>query len=574
MMVFTPFVTKAAILLIRRFSKKKQVPTPPGIAVLVAAGIVAGAIIALFVKADMAVLPAVLLFGIGLGLHRSTGRILSRLFADNVRVLAAAVVAALCPLLLLLVLNFLPDASKLVLLTRSPYTGSFLGLAHNFFDSDKDGYASILLGGDCDDSNRNINPGASDKPGDGIDQDCSGADALLYHPPKKPSFKRPAELGNRMNVILILLDALRPDHVHFAGYSRKVTKNIDKFRKRATWFKRAYTPIPVTQSAMLSLFTGSDFRRMPRKYVGYKRFTVLPKVTTIAERLKTEGYDTRGYTISYVILSAKGLGQGFDMWKTPWPVKQWADARRRGASLTTDASIKQFQDIPDDGSRPYLFFVHYYSTHAPYYKHDKWDFGDTPVDKYDSALAYNDKELGRLLDYLDTRKDMDNTAVILFSDHGEMLGDHGLTEHGRSLFESEIATLLLARIPGAKKKTVDSPVLLTDIAPTVLDLAGIEKRNDNSTGFSLIPYIFNNYKNEKRPLFLFTECQVGSIKYNAGALIEWPFKYIRDKRVKSEYLFNMEQDQGEENNLVNEQKETADSMSSLLESFEAFANGK
>lgn len=542
------------------------------IVVFTAAAAAVLTVLLVFLPREYAASPTAALLGFAWGLVPAVRTRLGALLRGRRAPIAAAILVV-CSAAGLASLELAAVGTRQALLFRAPYTGILLGIAHKVADRDRDGYSPILLGGDCDDSNPRVNPGAADIPGNHLDEDCSGADAAAYKPRKRPSFPRPAALGERPNIVLILVDAVRPDHLGLRGYERKTSPRIDAFRESATWFEKAYTPAPVTQSAMLSLFTGYDFRRMPRTYTGYKRYKVLPSARTVAESLKKAGYDTLGYTISYVLLSADGLGQGFRIWKSPWPVKSWRKAKRTGATMTTDAAIAQLAKTPDDGSKPFFLFAHYHSAHAPYYKYEKWDFGDRDVDRYDSSVAYCDAEAGRLVDALDARADKDRTAVIIFSDHGEMFGDHGLTDHGRSLYEADVRVLLLARVPGSRARTVESPVSVTDLADTVLELGGLAAPKGGD-GQSLLPYMFRGYEEMDRPIFLFTELKQGAIEYDASAVLSWPLKYIRDKRAHTEELFDVASDPGEKRNLVDEKPDARRSLGQLLDSFDAYANRK
>ena len=237
-------------------------------------------------------------------------------------------------------------------------------------------------------------------------------------------------------------------------------------------------------------------------------------------------------------------------------------------SGTTDTAIEHLEKLPPGGD-PFFMFIHYYSTHAPYNKYPRWDFGDSDVERYDSSLAHQDHELGRLLKVLDEREDKDDTIIFIFSDHGEMLGDHGLTDHGRSLYESDVRVLLMARLPGSDVKTVQSPVSLTDLAPTVLELAQANGIKEDFDGQSLLPYAYRGYKNKKRPIFMFTELKAGAINYNASGVLRWPYKYILDRRIKKEEMYNVQKDRGESGTLVRKKSRESQKLKRLLESFEA-----
>jgi arylsulfatase A-like enzyme len=219
-------------------------------------------------------------------------------------------------------------------------------------------------------------------------------------------------------------------------------------------------------------------------------------------------------------------------------------------------------------NKPYLLFTHYRCNHDPYIRHKAWDFGMRPVDKYDSATAYCDSEIARLLDTLEARQDYNRTALFVFSDHGELFGDHGLTNHGNSLYEADVRILLMVKIPSVAPRKVSTPVLLTDLAPTIMDLAGL--KSSDMTGWSLLTHLLAKKKIPHRPLFLFTDLRRGSIKRDVSGVVSWPFKYIRDQRARVDELYNIKSDPKETQNLVSVNKEKLDKLKTVLDKFDAY----
>jgi arylsulfatase A-like enzyme len=194
-------------------------------------------------------------------------------------------------------------------------------------------------------------------------------------------------------------------------------------------------------------------------------------------------------------------------------------------------------------------FLHYQCTHEPYVKHGAWDFGDSDVDKYDSALAYCDDEIGRLLGAIDRSEERERTAVILYSDHGELFGEHGYVGHGNTLYEEDVRVLLLARIPGATASTVDTPASLTDIAPTIAALAGAELARSGDA-WNLVPLAFSREiaADRERPLFLYADMRRGLLHYDAHAVVRGDHKLIGLPGTTR--LFRLELDPHEEANVA------------------------
>ncbi|MDJ0764635.1 MAG: sulfatase-like hydrolase/transferase [Myxococcota bacterium] len=514
-------------------------------------------------------LPTALLIGIACGLYPRFHRgFLEPLIKTRPRILGFIGTVALLAIAMTTMAKTLPRTVQHALTFHAPYAGSLIAIVGTLSDWDGDGYPSLLFGEDCNDHDPRIHPDARDVLGNGIDENCTGADARAYVPDPPPGFIRPPSLRSKPNIVLILLDALRPDHVGFAGYHRPTTPRLDAFKETAVWFGRAYTPTPRTRGAMASLFTGRDARNTPRRNEPGNRFTLKPQAVTVAETLAKVGYDTVGYTISYVAQHIRGLGQGFRIWQTPWPTEQWRKVFGRAATKTANAAIEYINDVPPDGSRPFFLFTHFRCNHDPYIKHPEWDFGDRDIDKYDSATAYCDREVGRLLDTLVARSDADQTALFVFSDHGELFGDHGYTNHGNSLYEPDVRIVLLVKIPGVDPQTVMSPVLLTDIVPTISALANVPPPKGGN-GFNLLSYVTGEEKKlYQRPLFLFTDLKKGAIKRDASAVVQWPYKGIYDRKLGQKEVYHLESDPLESSNLSARNKQKSNQLFELLESYE------
>jgi arylsulfatase A-like enzyme len=387
----------------------------------------------------------------------------------------------------------------------------------------------------------------------------------LVAPPEDPS---------RPNLVLIHLDALRPDHLGFAGYARKTSPVLDRFREGAVWFRDAYTPAPGTRFALASVFTGVDLDRIPqRRGAGYA-FDLLPAASTLAEQLRDIGYDRIGLTISLVTEHSRGMGQGFRVWQAPWPSTLPAsEVAATSATRTTDAALRYAAE--HEPGRPFLLFAHYQCTHEPYVKHPESDFGDTDMDVYDSALAYCDHEIGRLLDALDARPDAGKTAIVFYSDHGELFGEHGFHEHGNTLFEPDVRVLLMVRPPaaieiGSTQRTVTVPVSIVDLTPTLTDLAGAPCRSSEG-GKSLVPLVEGPGDPElaKRPIFLFADLMRPTLRYQARGVVKDGFKYIRYEPTGLEQLFDLNSDPQELHNLAGSQVTVRERLAALVDAEEA-----
>ena len=557
------------VRLASRVPVPKWLPVEDGALAILGVGVIYA-----ILPAANAITPAAAVVGFAVGPHLSSqiAALKSVARAPAAMTLGAAFVVTLG---VGVAFDHLPDLVRVSALTRAPYAGILITGLRRPFDRDHDGYARVLAGGDCNDDDPNIHPGAREIADNGIDENCSGSDARIYAPPPQRETRDLSAPPMRQNVILIHVEALRPDHVGFIGYRRPTTPRIDHFREGATWFKNAYSPAPATRFVLSMLFTGWEIERIPQSRGHAIDFTLQPDAVTLAERLEPLGYDRVGYTLTYVIEHIKEMGQGFRVWQTPWPLHDWESSYKDSAKQTTDAALDYLATVPPDGSKPYLLFLHYEGTHDPYIKHTErreWDYGDADVDKYDSALSYQDSELGRLFDMLDARPDKDRTTVILYSDHGELFGEHGYARHGFTLYQPDVHVVLLVRVPGTHVSEIDTPVLLSDLTPTIDELTGLPPDKETQT-WNLLPYL-RGAPMPPRELFMYSDQWRSGVHYASRGVLDADgrMKLIRNISAGTRELYDVVADPNEAMNLIEVMPEERDKLTDAIDGWESFEN--
>jgi arylsulfatase A-like enzyme len=296
-------------------------------------------------------------------------------------------------------------------------------------------------------------------------------------------------------------------------------------------------------------------------------FALAESASTLAKKLGAAGYDRVGYTIPFVLQHIDGLGTGFRVWQTANNVPEsdpaFADLPRK----TTDAALSYLaSDAPDDGQTPFLLFVHYACTHAPYAVDKRFQYGSDHEGVYDSALQHCDDEFGRLMNALDARKDKDKIVIFAFSDHGELFGEHGFVYHSHSVYDQEVRIFMTLRVPGlVQQHEVAAPVSIIDIYPTVLSLAG-----QKSPGWNLLPYatIGARPHDAERPIFYFIDANFDGLRFDAHGVLLGKYKYMRDQNAHTEMLFDMEHDPGETEDLSAVMPKKREELSELEESWE------
>ena len=353
-----------------------------------------------------------------------------------------------------------------------------LALARQATDRDHDGASSLFGGGDCDDSDPTRSPNAIDIPGNGIDEDCSGADLPLPRhitaPPAPPHAAFPRDL----NLVLITVDTLRID-LGFMGYPRPVSPNLDALAARSTVFERAYSMASYTGKSLGPTLIGKYPSETFRDASHFDTYT--PANTFLAERLRGAGFRTMGLASHWYFKPKYGLTQGMDVWDLSALPRESAgdtDSSVTSAALS-DAAIRLLSDPANVSSR-FFMWAHYFDPHANYVAHPEApDFraGQTNWSKplYDGEVWFTDHHIGRVIDFIASQPWGRNTAIILTSDHGEAFEEHGMSFHGVDLWEPLVRVPLLVYVPGTKPHRVKQKRSLVDLVPTVLDLLGISQ---------------------------------------------------------------------------------------------------
>jgi arylsulfatase A-like enzyme/cytochrome c-type biogenesis protein CcmH/NrfG len=273
-------------------------------------------------------------------------------------------------------------------------------------------------------------------------------------------------------VVLISIDTLRSDHLPAYGYRGVATPAIDALRRDALLFERVYCHYPMTLPSHVSLLTGE----LPpvtgvRDNSGFpfdsSRHPFLPRL------LKQAGYDT-GAVVSAAVLGAasSGLAAGFDLYDDRMPgVAGLADEAKRPGAESTRAALAW---VRARAGRPFFLFLHLYEPHAPYAPPEPFAsrYRESP---YDGEIAAADAVVGDLLGELRRRGIYERAVVVLLSDHGEGLGEHGEQQHGTFLYRDTLQVPLLLKLPGSRLAggAVDAPAQLIDVVPTVCALAGV-----------------------------------------------------------------------------------------------------
>lgn len=273
-------------------------------------------------------------------------------------------------------------------------------------------------------------------------------------------------------VILISIDTLRSDHLPMYGYRGVATPALDAFRRDSVLFERAWSHSPLTLPSHATMLTGLlPAQHGVRDNTGFR---LPPSVRTLPAILKQNGYATGAAISAFVLRSATGVNAGFD-WYDDNVERERGEKSLGAVQRAGGETVAAAQGwVAGHAAQPFFFFLHLYEPHAPYDPPEPYRSRYTSP--YDGEIAHTDSIVGGFLEYLKQQGIYERALIILVSDHGEGLGDHGEEEHGIFLYREAIAVPMVIKMPrqslaGTSSKT---PAGLVDLMPTILQVLGID----------------------------------------------------------------------------------------------------
>jgi arylsulfatase A-like enzyme len=398
-----------------------------------------------------------------------------------------------------------------------------------------------------------------------------------------------------LNVMIIGVDTLRPDHLGCYGYGRNTSPNIDRFAGESVLCENAMSPAPWTLPSFATVFTSLYPTQHGANAVRSRMRSSFPTLATV---LCDRGYATGAIINAPALKPANGVDRGFNCYDTTPLGGRNADGTTRNALEWIDST----------GDRPFFIFVHYFDPHLSYSPPPPYDtlfdpgyegrIGDSfdidedgfsrirdtmfaemraltaadwnhIVSLYDGEIAFADKAIDDLLEGLQARNLRDNTLIIFLSDHGEEFYEHGGFEHGHSLYNELIWVPLMFSLPGVLPQGVRLArrVRLLDVMPTILDILGID-REPHFEGVSLKPLlegtgtVTDHQGCLLSPDVAFAEAIMHGLEMKS--VTAYPLKLIHHMTTGEEMLFDLDDDPEEMRNLIDQELEVASGLKEIL----------
>ena len=365
---------------------------------------------------------------------------------------------------------------------------------------------------------------------------------------------------NDTNVVMVVVDTLRRDHVSCYGYERETTPHIDALAADGVRFETAYSQSPWTTPSLASLLTS----RLPQELGLRSKQSVVPDdAVLLGEMLEPYDYATCA-VVSHKFCSERwNFDQGF---------AAFDDTNALGHQAVTSPDVTEraleFVDQRANDGQPFFLFVHYFDPHLSYIDHPETGFERPadytgpvrpkhelaelnkielqPADRaelerlYDTEVAFTDRHVGRLFERLREHGLYDDALIVVTSDHGESFLDHGELGHGRTLYGEVLNVPLIVKYPEAYTRAGSrtQPVALLDVVPTVLDVVGVPA-----------PVLLHGHVLGRAPR---SRTIPGFTHMNGGlrSLCDVRFKLIERPATGERELYNLARDPEEQNNML------------------------
>jgi choline-sulfatase len=374
--------------------------------------------------------------------------------------------------------------------------------------------------------------------------------------------------AQKPNIILITLDSVRADRMGFLASKARLTPNLDALAKQSVVFEHAYAQSPRTLSSHAALLTGTY---PPYNHVSEFGAGLADSLPYLPDLLHAAGYRTAAFVGTMALDPrdgfAPGFDRGFETYDAGFRLPQAGESRygtveRRGAEVAARAVVW----LQRPGKGPFFLWLELNDPHAPYQPPAGYARSGSA---YNGEIKYADAQVGKLLMALRARKLYDGALIVVAGDHGESLGAHGEETHGVFLYEDTVRVPLLVKLPQNRAGKSAPHVRLVDVAPTMLELAGLPVP-PQMQGQSLLRAMRQAGTGEAA----YARSEYSRDAFGWSRLESWRAgKYLYIRAPKAE-LYDVEADPGCAHNLAGNSQATAGTMATQLLAFDSRMTGK
>ena len=363
--------------------------------------------------------------------------------------------------------------------------------------------------------------------------------------------------ANHPTIVLITLDSVRADRMGFLGAHSGLTPVLDELAKQTLVFERAYAQASTTVVSHATILSGT----YPQTHQATELGTPLAAGTPwLADILRTNGYQTVAFAGSVLLDPRNGFAPGFDRGFVVFnagfaPTGSSSAPSERTASAVVSQGLKW---LGSQSGHPAFLWLHLSDAHT------------TTGHAYDRALSSVDAAVGKLVATLRAQKIFEDAVIVVTADHGQALGDHGEETHGVFLYDETIRVPLLIKLPQQQMaaKRVPGRVRLVDVAPTILEAAGIAVPSQMQ-GQSLLRVARTNPAADQA---VYSRADFPQQAFGWSGLESWragKYLYVRAPRPE---LYDLTADPGAVHNLAPSSKATLDTIAAQLQAFDAHMN--